>query len=460
MKNKDLAILFIIYISIMINLILWYFGAVSEMFFYIFNALALAALFVFTVAIILSRTTEDTLTNLKHAYMTTTKSVLLELDINNFKTLTLVYGVEKMNEVVNQLKNSIYYVFPDATLYTKYTDHFIFCTQIIDKKDIKRAFMDIQKKIKENEADNIFSIGLSCGVYYPNYKEDFEEALDNLYIAFKNSKQSIKNSISFYEPNKLGGLIEENKNVKETISHILNNNFLLYYQPKYDTKTKKIIGSEALIRLQSENGEIISPSVFIPIAEKNKLITYIDRYVIKKVCIFINKLKKEGIKFGTISVNLSRASLSDDDLLDFLEKTFAKYEIEKNDIELEITEGDEGMGNNYVQEFIELIGSKYRIAIDDFGTGYSSLEFLRTSSIKTIKIDKCFIDDKTISGRKILANLVELAKELKYETICEGVERQEDYDFLKDINCDFIQGFYFSKPLKEDEYVELIKNKK
>ena len=104
MKNKDLVFLFAVYIGIMANLILWYFGAVSEMFFYIFNALALAALFVFTVTIVLSRTTEDTLANLKHAYMTTTKNVLLELDINNFKTLTLVYGSEKMNEVVNQLK--------------------------------------------------------------------------------------------------------------------------------------------------------------------------------------------------------------------------------------------------------------------------------------------------------------------------------------------------------------------
>lgn len=457
MKNRDLAILFIIYIGMMAILILWYFNAISEMFFYIFTALALAALFVLTLTIILSRTTDDTLANLKYNYMSSTKSVLVELDINNFRMLTLVYGVEKMNEVVSQLKQSILYIFPDATLYTKYTDHFIFCTHITNKKDIKNAFTEIQRKIKENEVDNIFSIGLSCGVYYPNYKEDFEQALDNVYLAFKNSKQSIKNSISFYEPNKLEGLIEENKNIKETINHILNKNFQIYYQPKYDTKTQNIIGSEALIRLVAETGEVISPSVFIPIAEKNGLVTYIDRYVIKQVCIFINKLKKENIKFGTISVNLSRASLTDDDLIDFLEKLFARYGIEKNDIELEITEGAEGQGNNFVQDFIEVFGNKYRIAIDDFGTGYSSLEFLKASAIKTIKIDKCFIDDKSASGRKILTNLIELAKELKYETICEGVEKQEDYDFLKKINCDYIQGFYFSKPLQENEYIELLK---
>lgn len=235
-----------------------------------------------------------------------------------------------------------------------------------------------------------------------------------------------------------------------------NNEFIVYYQPKIPLKDNINIEAEALIRW-SDDGKIIKPNTFIPVFEKNGFIKKIDIYVYEEVCKLLKELKKYYKKLPIISINVSKENFYVENFISEYVRIANKYEINTNNIELEITESvalDETIDISYVIGKIKEKG--FRISIDDFGTGYSSFNMLLDMKIDTIKIDKKFIDCIKKEENNLVNYIIYMAKDLNLKTVAEGVENKMQIDYLKDIGCDIVQGYYYSKPLPKDELKKYI----
>ncbi len=248
------------------------------------------------------------------------------------------------------------------------------------------------------------------------------------------------------------------KSKYEIIELIKNNEFKLYIQPKYETHTQEICGGEVLIRLY-KNNKIIFPEKFINKLEKNKLIYLLDVYVLNSICEILQKWNENKYKKIKISINQSQNNLLNSYYIYLIKKIINKYKFEKNLLEIELTEGIFIEDKNKVKKLEkELHNLNLQISIDDFGTGYSSYYLLSEINIDILKLDKKLFENLENKKTKIIVQaIVDLTKKLKIKTVAEGIETKEQYEFVKKINCDEIQGYYFSKAIPIEDFEEMIK---
>ena len=230
--------------------------------------------------------------------------------------------------------------------------------------------------------------------------------------------------------------------------------FLLYLQPKFDTKRNVLVGAEALTRWNYNFEKILTPNLFIPLFEENGFITELDYQVFENVCKFQRMILNEKKKPVVISVNVSRYQSDFDEYIERIESIRKKYRISSSLIEIEITEGMYTDNVVTISKFIDdLHKLGYHISMDDFGSGYSNLASLASLNFDIIKLDKGFCSD--VSNKKetaILSFIMQLAKKLKMKVLCEGVETQEYSDYLKSIGCTLIQGYLFDKPMISTDF--------
>lgn len=383
---------------------------------------------------------------------------LIVFDINNFKLLNTLYGYDVSNEVLNKIYDILNNVNKDGFNCRKTADHYLVCIKHHGEKTILSYINKIFNNIRQIKIkDSDFVLTSTFGVYESLYDEDFEIAENKAIIAWKIAKNDHNMFYSIYEDKMVYDMVE-NKAILDKLINALENNMLeIYLQPKFDCKTNEMIGSEALLRLK-DNNKFISPAIFIPIAEETGFITTIDSYVFEKVCKIINEFKKDNIFIGPVSVNVSRKKIEQFNLVEEYEEIMKKYNISKEEIELEITEGTILSDNTIIQKVIKKIKkSKFKILVDDFGTGYSSISMLKSLDIDGIKIDRSFIIDETEKGKEILKYVIKLGKSLNLSLTAEGVETKEQLEYLKKLNCDIIQGYYFSKPLEIEQFKKFIK---
>ncbi len=235
--------------------------------------------------------------------------------------------------------------------------------------------------------------------------------------------------------------------------------FKVFYQPKVDTDSNRIVGAEALVRWLNK-GKIIPPADFLPVIEEDGSICKLDFYVFETVCQDLKRWQAEGIEPVRVSTNFSRKNLSDPGFADKIEELVHKYDVSKEFIEVEITETTDEAENGLLSKFMYTMHEKHIFtAIDDFGTGYSSLNILRDFPVDVLKLDKSFIDNHTNTDRDnvVLANVVKMAKELDMSVVTEGVERWDQVQFLKDINVNLVQGYLFDKPMPEETFKKRLK---
>lgn len=235
---------------------------------------------------------------------------------------------------------------------------------------------------------------------------------------------------------------------------IENNEFKIFLQPKFDIKTEKIVGAEALIR-REKDGVLIMPNSFIPEYEKTGIITKLDMFVFESMCKKLREWSDKGYKVFPIAINESRRHLYNKNHVSELEQIVKYYNINPNLLELELTE-------TVVVENIESAKEAERkvhalgfgVSMDDFGVGYSSFYMLKNINIDILKIDKSFSDEvmEDKRGRIILESIIDMAKKLEIKTVAEGIETKEQLEYLKQIGCDMVQGYYFEKPLPIEEF--------
>lgn len=235
---------------------------------------------------------------------------------------------------------------------------------------------------------------------------------------------------------------------------IENNEFLIYLQPKFNISKDELAGAEALIRWKV-NDRILTPNLFVPILEESKLITILDTYVLENICKLLNKWKKENYKLIPISVNESRLHLYNKNHNKELKEMVEKYDIPRNQIELEMTEMT--IVNNVelakmAEKNVHKLG--FIVSLDDFGTGYSSFSMLKDINIDILKIDKSFFDDilESKRGKIIVETIIEMSHRLNTKVVAEGIEEEEQLKYLKKIGCDMVQGYIYDKPIPINEF--------
>ena len=288
-------------------------------------------------------------------------------------------------------------------------------------------------------------------------KLNLEEEYNNACTARLTLAASDDSRIAFFDQK----LVEEKKWIDAVMERqekaIANEEFVVYYQPKYDPKTRKLRGAEALIRWNSPDLGFISPGKFIPIFEKNGFITEIDHYMLTHVAADQKAWLDQGLDCVTVSVNVSRAHFIESDLAEQIRSIVDQAGTPRNLIEIELTESAFFDDKNAMISTIQKLKEYgFKVSMDDFGAGYSSLNSLKDMPLDVLKLDADFFRGETEGGRGdiVVSGAIQLAKSLHMRTVAEGVEEKSQVEFLAKHDCDMIQGYYFAKPMPKNEFVE------
>lgn len=387
--------------------------------------------------------------------------MLISMDIDKFKIINELYGYEKGTELLVEVASNIATYFSEADLKARViADNFL----ILIKTDLyklncsmKGNFCNYIKNIQRNILNEDFNINISQGIYIVddtslslNYmidcvnsaRVDGKKIYGNKTVIFDKEMQKKRELYNFIITNMEHALIYEN--------------FKVYYQPKVDLNSGKLVGFEALVRWVKDNGEIIPPNDFIPIFETNEFISRLDYYIFSKVCVFISEnITKHNIP--RISVNLSGITILKSDVVNTLIHILEFYDLEPKHLELEITES--AMIDNFqslANKVYELRKVGFVVSMDDFGSGLSSLNRLKDIHFDIIKIDKLFIENTLESERGvyIIENIIRMSKYLDLLIVAEGIETENQAKLLKKLGCNIAQGYYFAKPMPEENVIE------
>ena len=393
------------------------------------------------------------------------KVQVLYLDIDNYNIINDSVGFILGDELIIKF----------AKMLNEYVTHTLkvgrfnndeFAIAFYDAEDDESAlnlYKDIIKKLEKpielSDGSKVY-VSVSAGIAsYPSGGKTAVDLIRCADIAMYNAKQHGKNGMFVFEENMLKKFMKNVKLEQKLKTTVDTLGFMLYYQPQYYSEKKELRGVEALIRWQLANGEYVSPGEFIPMAEKNGCIVNIGTWVIKHALADYTVWKNEYGYDGIISINISAIQLREKNFKDTLLHYVEINNLTPEHIEIEITESvliEDFESTISILE--ELRNRGFKVSLDDFGTGYSSLSYLRDIPIDTLKIDKSFVDTILLddSTSIITDAVITMVKKLGLETIAEGVETEEQFEYLKNMHCDNIQGFLLGKPMPSEKLIELI----
>lgn len=384
---------------------------------------------------------------------------LLSMDIHSFKIVNSICGVAKGDETLKWISDNILGVIGEKDLAGHINaDRFaIYCAND-DISDVIRKIEKINLQLqKVSNALKIPKIVPYFGVTRWDPGKKVEEAYSEANFAKNRIKDRKDVLYQVYSQADTDKILEEKRMEDDFYKDLKAKRFEIWYQPKYDPKTNELVGAEGLVRWRDSSGNIIPPGRFIPLFERNGLIKVLDEYVFRTICEYQRKWQLEGKKIVPVSINLSRASLYFESVVKRYHDIAGRIGVKTELVPIEITESA-AIDNDNIKGLADRFHSKgFPLLVDDFGSGYSSLATLNMKCFDTLKIDKSLIDYiGDLSGERLLTHTIALAKELGLYVTAEGVEKKEQVEFLKNIDCDSIQGFYYSKPLPVEEYEKLL----
>ena len=388
------------------------------------------------------------------------------------KEVFLRYGYEKESQVVSIIFLAIDEIreqFPNTIYGYDYTEHFLILVQGFDEDKIENLLQKLTERINKNLDEYSIDIDFfpHYGVSLNNDKIEITSA-ETLYQAALTASDygrlSSERGGAFYFDESMFSRNERNVSLARDIEKgIENDEFEVYLQPKFDLNLKRFSGAEALLRWHHPERGTILPGAFIALAEQSDLIIRIDYYVFDRVCKHLADWRDRGVRLLPISVNISKRTLFTVDIADFIEKTIVKYGVNPLLLEVEIVESPSPYDVLFLLTTVKKIKSlNIKVAIDDFGTGFSSLSYIKKIPFDIIKIDKAFLSDIEIDfkSRGIVREIIKLAHILETYVVIEGVQEAEQIKLLKSMEADCIQGFYYSEPLKPQEYIAFITQNK
>lgn len=386
------------------------------------------------------------------------KCAFVMMDLDDFKLVNELFGYDEGDKVLCYIFETLQKnCGKDECLGRGVGDRFYMLLHFGAKKEIEERTLKMTEEVQRCCIANASEYILHpvFGIYYVDkYDEDIEDMINCATLAHNLAKQE-RDCIYKIYTDILKERIVNKKQLSDQIEHACDNHeFVVYYQPKHESKTQKLVGAEALVRWRKPNGQMISPGLFIPLAEESGFICKLDVYMFREVCLAQKRWLDKGLDIVPISVNLSRRHLDNPDFIDEYKKIIDESGVPIQYVQLEITES--AMFEKQ-EEFIEIMEKLHQlgfiILMDDFGTGYSSLMMLKSVPVDVMKLDKSFVDDYDDErGEQIIRCVMKMAKDLSIGITAEGVETKEQFEFLKSIGCDTIQGYYFARPMPEDEF--------
>ncbi len=385
------------------------------------------------------------------------KFAFVRIDIDRFKMINNFYGIQEGDKVLMSIAKELIKISAvfDYFVYARLENDVFACCLPYKEENIEILANDLQLNLKKVNKD--YNIKVSCGVYVINdYNMDVSEMYDRAYLAAKNCKGKFVQNIAYYDESMIEDMRQEQFVINAVNKAIEEEQFVVYLQPKINLITGKPYGAEALVRWMHPTRGMIAPAEFIPVYERNGIIGRLDQYMWRKVCALLRKWIDEGKEPDPISVNVSRVNIYNPHLVEILNKIIIEYRIPPQLLNLEITESafmeDQSLVMRTVKRLHDL---GFKIMMDDFGSGYSSLNVLKDMDVDYLKIDMKFLqEEKAFNGKgeKVLTSVVRMAKWLQLPSIVEGVETEEQVDFLKCIGCEYAQGFYYAKPMSVVDY--------
>ena len=381
------------------------------------------------------------------------------MDIKDFKIVNNTCGVTKGDQVICEISEKLSQLLNEKELVARVNgaDFVLFLKETNDASLLLRV-EDIENGMKTiSEELNVPRIAAYFGIYPTSHQETVEEAIGHAKRANQFAKQRSDKLYRFYNAKDYEDL-QKNKQIEDAFeTGIQNHEFEIWYQPKYGANAQSMDGAEALVRWRKADGTVVSPGDFIPLFEKNGMISILDEYVFEEVCKQQKRWQDEGMKIVPVSVNISRASLYYLDIVERYMNILNKYQLDIRYIQLEITESAME-DNEQIQSLIQCFRvAGFKLLLDDFGNGYSSLATLNMAQFDELKLDKGLIDHiGDDRGEKLLYFIIALARSLGLYITAEGVETKEQFRFLQKMKCNTIQGYYFSKPLPEVNYGDLL----
>lgn len=393
------------------------------------------------------------------------KFSVLYVGVDNFRLINETLGHLAGDELLRTIAQRIIENAKTGNMVSRVGgDEFALIFNEANKVNINNLCINILKSVRRpwryNGIDYHMTVSIGVALY-PQDGTTTEELIKNSQIAISISKVNGKNNFLYYLKEHSKKFIEKVNIANDLRLAIERNEFTLYYQPKVDANTKKITGLEALIRWNHPERGMVSPGVFIPVAEESELILDIGKWVIKEACNQIRKWNDKGFSDLPISVNVSAKQFKDNSLVDFIKRALQENNIMPKSLEIEITES--AIMKNKEKAMLKLNQIKdmgITILLDDFGTGYSSLLYLKSFPIDVIKIDQNFVKNmnQSIDDGAIIKTIIVLSNDLKIKTIAEGVETEEQYEILKELGCNQIQGYLFGRPSKVEDIEMTIKD--
>ncbi len=378
-------------------------------------------------------------------------------DINDFSYINENFGHEAGNEILRKFAKRIRSGNNKISC-RLYSDLFVTLIWGAGKEEIIEIVTraNIEFSNQQREVYTACNLRLSTGLYF---MDDVEESLDMAIENANIARKSIKGSTEYckvYESRMRRQRELEKQILAEFQSDLAESRFQVYIQPKFLLDQMEISGGEALVRLKKRDGKLEAPGVFIPILEKSGYIVELDFYMYEQVLICMSRWKAEGLKLPIISVNFSRCHFEKNGIFKRIMELTDKYGVEHQFIEIEITESLFVLGYDLVKtEVQQLRAAGFRVAIDDFGTGYSSLGMLLDIPADIVKIDRSFLNRENRQNEEaFLRNMGCLIRSVKEEVIFEGIETEEQREFLVKCGFRYGQGFLFDRPLPVEVFQE------
>lgn len=397
--------------------------------------------------------------------------VLISVNIRNLKYFNEVYGYTCGDELLVKMIRYFCVDDDDCWLAAKYyVDHLIILTEGygVPERFLKaRLQMAIQNFMKMiNEEYPMSKVHISCGAYIMRQNDTFQYAIDNARYAMKSITHKYVDVIAVYSDELRNRSLKEASVIPSFENALENNKIRLFLQPKFSIDEQKVVGAEALSRIEDEHGNVISPNVYVPVLESAELITQLDFQMILLVLEQMKQWKEDYGELLEVSVNLSRADFMVPGFLQKVDQLVESYQIPKKYLEFEITET---MFCEDLQRIIQKVTwlrmKGYRISMDDFGTGYNSLYILGRIPTNVVKFDRAFVVNslQNCQGIEIMRSLVEMFRRINLDVICEGVETREEEKIVQECGCNMIQGYLYDKPISvrefERKYIQRVRKK-
>lgn len=364
-------------------------------------------------------------------------------DVNGMRTLNDSYGNHYGDRILKDVSNILKECGPE-NVYRIGGDEFVLLFANMDKQEFQDKALQLKQKLESNQSCDV-SLGCVWTEGEINVSAQITQADEMMYAEKQTYYQEVLNKD---KTARMGIFNEVAKEVEDR-------QFLVFYQPQLDLKTGKVIGAEALVRKKGSDGQIISPDKFIPYYELEGVIRHVDLFVFREVCAAMQDWQKKypGLK---ISVNLSRVTLMEPNIVKHLSDLCKQYHVDPSHITLEVTESISKISHDQLQNlFVEFTNCGFTISLDDFGSKYSNLSILNDLNFNTVKLDKTLVD-KLVDNQKsrlIMCDIIQMCRDIRVShVLAEGIETSDQLALLQGYQCEYGQGYLFAKPLSLDAF--------